>query len=77
MVSTHLKNMLVKFHHFPKYVGVKIQNIWNQHLDQEKKVVAILPLEKEHLGRLFLLIESLLPSDAEDSGVSKFAPHFL
>ena len=31
--STHLKNMLVKFDHFPKYIGMKIKNIGNHHLD--------------------------------------------
>ena len=33
VVSTHLKNMLIKLETFPQ-IGVKIKNIWNHHPDQ-------------------------------------------
>ena len=33
MVSTHLKNMLVKLDHLPKVRGENSKNIWNHHLD--------------------------------------------
>ena len=31
MVSTHLKNMLVKLDHFPKYIGMKIKKYLSCH----------------------------------------------
>ncbi len=55
--TTHLKNMLVKFNHFPKDRGVKTKNAWHHHL-----VFVSLEIPKKWIcsWALAVLLESVL-----------------